>query len=98
MERSGFAALFGARLYSPRSMARTPDPRDSWAGISTGVSITTTMLAGPAVWGAIGYLIDRWIGTGKVFTAIGMLLGAVAAGYIVYLRHGRAPTRGHDEP
>jgi len=62
------------------------------------MAITATMLAGPVVWGAIGYLIDRWLHTGKVFTAIGMLVGALAAGYIVYLRYGKAPTGDHDEP
>ena len=56
------------------------------------------MLAGPVVWGAIGYLIDRLAGTGKVFTAIGMIVGAVAAGYIVYLRYGKDPMRTDDEP
>jgi ATP synthase protein I len=50
-----------------------------------------TMLSGPAVWGFIGYLIDRLAGTEKVFTAIGMVLGAVGAGYIVYLRFGKEP-------
>ena len=79
-------------------MARTPDPRDSWAGMSTGLAITATMLAGPSVWGAIGYLIDRLAGTGKVFTAIGMIVGAIGAGYIVYLRYGKDSNRADDEP
>jgi F0F1-type ATP synthase assembly protein I len=79
-------------------MAPKPNPSDSWAGLSTGLAITTTMLAGPVVWGAIGYLIDRLAGTGKVFTAIGMIVGAVAAGYLVYLRYGKDPMRTDEEP
>ncbi len=62
---------------------------DSWAGLSIGWSISTTLLAGIAAWGAIGYLIDALAGTGKVFTAVGMVVGALAAIYLVYLRHGR---------
>jgi F0F1-type ATP synthase assembly protein I len=59
--------------------------------MSTGLGISVTMLSGPAVWGLIGYLIDRLAGTEKVFTAIGMVLGAGGAGYIVYLRFGKEP-------
>ena len=59
--------------------------------MSTGLGISVTMLSGPAVWGFIGYLIDRWAGTEKVFTAVGMVLGAIGAGYIVYLRFGKEP-------
>jgi len=65
--------------------------------MSTGLAITATMLAGPSVWGAIGYLIDRLAGTGKVFTALGMIVGAIGAGYIVYLRYGRDSLGAHDE-
>jgi F0F1-type ATP synthase assembly protein I len=75
-------------------MAPRQDPGNPWAGMSTGLAISVTMLAGPVVWGLIGYLIDRLAGTGKVFTAIGMVLGAAGAGYIVYLRYGRE----NDEP
>ena len=67
--------------------------------MSTGLGISVTMLSGPAVWGFIGYLIDRLAGTEKVFTAIGMVLGASGAGYIVYLRFGKDPgPSGRDRP
>lgn len=56
-----------------------------------GLAISATMLAGPAVWGVIGYLIDRLAGTGKVFMAIGTIVGAAGAAYIVYLKYGREP-------
>jgi F0F1-type ATP synthase assembly protein I len=59
--------------------------------MSTGLAISATMLAGPAVWGGIGYLIDSLAGTGKVFMAIGMIVGAAGAAYIVYLKYGRQP-------
>jgi F0F1-type ATP synthase assembly protein I len=69
-------------------MAGRRDPNDSWAGMSTGIAISATMLSGVLVWGGIGYLIDRLAGTEKVFTAIGMIIGAVAGTYLIYLKYG----------
>jgi ATP synthase protein I len=79
-------------IYSPRSMAGRPNPGDPvnlWGGMSTGIQITAYLLAGLLVWGGVGYLIDWAAGTGKVFTAIGMIVGAAAGIYVVYLRYGR---------
>jgi F0F1-type ATP synthase assembly protein I len=39
--------------------------------------------------GGLGYLLDRVLDTGTVFTAIGFVLGAASGIYIVYLRYGR---------
>ena len=47
------------------------------------------MVSGIAVWGGIGYLVDRLAGTPHVFTAIGAVLGSLGATYIVYLRYGK---------
>ncbi|MCI0632706.1 MAG: AtpZ/AtpI family protein [Actinobacteria bacterium] len=65
----------------------------AWAGFGTGWTITSTLLAGIAVWGGIGYLVDRLAGT-SVFVAVGIVLGAAAGIYIVYLRYGK---RGRDD-
>jgi F0F1-type ATP synthase assembly protein I len=54
-----------------------------------GWTITATMLGGIAVWGGIGFLLDRLAGTEDVFAALGMVLGALGGIYIVYLRYGR---------
>ncbi len=75
--------------YTLAPMARRTDQRNGWAGIGTGWSITATMIAGVAVWGGIGYLIDLAAGTPHVFAAAGGILGAAGATYIVYLRYGR---------
>ncbi|MGB8021660.1 MAG: AtpZ/AtpI family protein [Candidatus Nanopelagicales bacterium] len=48
-----------------------------------------TLLSGPIVWGGVGLLIDIWLGTGRIFTAAGVVLGALTAFYIVYVRFGR---------
>jgi hypothetical protein len=41
----------------------------------------------------VGYLIDWLVGTGKVFTAIGMVAGAAGAVYLVYVHYGRGDER-----
>jgi ATP synthase protein I len=85
-------------IYSPRSMAGSERSgggplNDTWRGMSTGWQITAYMLGGILSWGAVGYLIDWLIGTGKVFTAIGMVAGAAGAVYLVYLHYGRGDER-----
>jgi ATP synthase protein I len=64
---------------------------DMWGGWSAGFAISATLLAGVAVYGLIGYLVDRLVGTPKVFTAIGMIVGAALSIYLVYLRYGKEP-------
>jgi ATP synthase protein I len=92
-EARRFDSLESGSLYSRRSMAGRPDPNDMWAGMSTGVTISAYLLSALIVWGGIGWLIDHLAGTGKVFTAIGMIVGAAAGTYLIYLRYGKA----HDE-
>lgn len=48
-----------------------------------------TLVSGPLVWGGIGMLVDRWAATGRIFTVAGVLVGAVTAFWIVYVRFGR---------
>ena len=62
---------------------------DAWQGMGVGWAVTGTMVSGIAVWGGIGYLVDRLAGTSHVFTAIGVVLGSLGATYIVYLRYGK---------
>ena len=58
-------------------------------GESVAWSAMGSLLAGPLVWGGVGYLLDQWLGTGRVLTAIGLVVGSLTAFYIVYLRFGR---------
>lgn len=66
-----------------------PERGDAWAGMGTGWTITSTLIAGMLVWGGLGLLVDRLVGTSRVFLAIGVILGAVGGTYIVYLRYGK---------
>jgi F0F1-type ATP synthase assembly protein I len=47
-----------------------------------------TMLAGLAVWGGIGYLIDRLAGTHVLFLAIGLVVGGITGVYLVVVKYG----------
>jgi F0F1-type ATP synthase assembly protein I len=77
-------------------MAARPDPNQHlWGGMSTGWTISGTLLAGILAWGGIGYLIDWLAGTPKVFTAIGMVVGAVSAIYLVYVTYGKDTGEGN---
>jgi F0F1-type ATP synthase assembly protein I len=78
-------------------MAGQPKRNDAWNGVSTGWVITGEMLAALLVWGGVGYLIDRlaW-GEARVFTPIGMVLGAVLGIYLLWLRFGRDPDPGRE--
>lgn len=92
LRKRSLTAFEGAG-YTPRAlMARRPD-QDPWHGMSTGWSVVTLMLGAVLAWGGIGFLIDWLAGTGKVFTAIGMVVGAAGGVYLIYMKYGR----DHDE-
>jgi F0F1-type ATP synthase assembly protein I len=66
-----------------------PRKSEAWSGMGIGWAITSTLIGGIVTVGGLGYLLDRVLGTGTVFTAIGIVLGAASGIYIVYLRWGR---------
>jgi F0F1-type ATP synthase assembly protein I len=66
-----------------------PRKSEAWSGMGIGWAITSTLVAGMVTIGGLGYLLDRVLDTGTVFTAIGFVLGAASGIYIVYLRYGR---------
>ena len=66
-----------------------PRRSDAWSGMGTGWAITSTLIAGMLTVGGLGYLLDRLLDTGSAFTAVGIVVGAAAGIYIVYLRYGR---------
>ncbi len=48
-----------------------------------------SLVAGVVVWGGLGALADRWLGTGPIFTVVGLVAGFMVGFGIVYLRFGR---------
>ncbi|AQZ66231.1 ATP synthase protein I [[Actinomadura] parvosata subsp. kistnae] len=51
-------------------------------------SIPSYLLAGMIVYGAIGWLLDRWLDT-SAFFPIGTVLGLMLAGYLAYRKFSR---------
>jgi F0F1-type ATP synthase assembly protein I len=49
------------------------------------------MISGMAVWGGVGWLLDRWWDT-RVFLPVGVILGMAVAIYLVVARYGAAPS------
>ena len=83
-------------------MPRTSDPKSTraiaWKGMSQGWTILSELIAALAVWGGIGFGLDRLFGTWPVLFAIGMVVGYGGGAYLIY-RRGFAPlsTTGKDE-
>lgn len=48
-----------------------------------------TLLSGLLVWGGIGWLVDRWLGTGFALPT-GMILGMIGSFYLIYKRFGES--------
>jgi ATP synthase protein I len=61
---------------------RDANPGDAW-------TVIAYLLSGLLLWGGIGVLLDRWLGT-PFFTLVGMLVGGVGAVYLVYIRYGKS--------
>ena len=70
-------------------MAGGRDRQDAWEGYGKAWSIIGTLLAGLAVWGGIGFLVDRLTGLHGVFLGIGLVVGAIGGVYLVVMRYGR---------
>ncbi len=58
-----------------------PAAHQGWAAISY-------LIGGIAVWGFVGWLVDRWLDSGGITTAIGVVLGAAGGVYLIARRLG----------
>ena len=71
-----------------RSADRDADRRGGVEGANTVWSIISLLVAGPATWAAIGWLVDEALGT-SVGVPLGVVLGFVGSLYLVYVKYGR---------
>jgi len=62
------------------------DATAAWAAVGR-------LVAGPLLYGAIGWLVDRWLGTAPAFMATGVVLGFAAAIYLVIATSNPAGSR-----
>jgi ATP synthase protein I len=66
-----------------------PDSREMWKGMGEAWTALSTLISGIAVWGGIGYVIDRFAGTRPVLFVIGVIVGNFLGIYLVYLKYFR---------
>jgi F0F1-type ATP synthase assembly protein I len=71
-----------------RSEARREGEPGGMSGAETGWAVVGTLLAGIVVWGGLGWLVDQWLDT-RAFIAVGVILGVVAATYLVVVKYGK---------
>lgn len=58
-------------------------------GSDQGIRVLSYLISGIAVYGVLGWLGDRWFHTSFLFPA-GIILGTIAAMYLIIKRYGRA--------
>lgn len=70
--------------------AMSDDPSDeSRREQNAAWNAVSLIMAGVLFWGGIGWLVARWLDN-QIFLAAGVMLGAGAALYLVWVRYGRA--------
>jgi ATP synthase protein I len=82
-------------------MTVTNESRRRFGGLVEGESVAwsvmSTLVAGPLLYGFIGWAIDQWAGTTRTFMAVGIVLGFVLSFYIVFVRYGRDTTAPREQ-
>ncbi len=75
-------------------MYDAPSPAPSHRrGVLRGLDQSSVMgaelITATLTWAALGWFVDRWLGTGPWFLAIGALVGNAASIYLIWLRAAR---------
>ena len=76
-------------------MSKIPGPwaqsqRELWRGAGDAWTMVTELLTATAVWGAIGFGLDRLFHTWPILFAVGAVVGHATGIYIVYRRYVQA--------
>jgi hypothetical protein len=73
-----------------RGLGTPPDPRHE----SPGWTVFSYLLSGMILYGALGWILGRWVVHSTLLFPIGMVVGLALAVVLVILRFGRTgPTR-----
>lgn len=69
-----------------------PDPRKDDGppppNSGQGMVAISYLIAGMVVWGGVGWLVDRWLGTNGIAFGIGAVVGGAAGVYLIVRRLG----------
>ena len=58
-----------------------------FASDQTSASVIAYLITGPVVFGGLGVLLDRWLGTSFI-VVLGLLGGMALSLYVIWLRYG----------
>ena len=62
------------------------DRREMWHQLDSGWTMSIELITATFVWGGIGWLVDRWLGSGPWVMVGGFLVGFATGMYLIYLR------------
>jgi F0F1-type ATP synthase assembly protein I len=69
-----------------QSPQRERNDDETGSGASKGWAAISYLIGGMAVWGFVGWLVDRWTHMDGIATAIGIVLGAAGGVFLVARR------------
>lgn len=76
-------------------MPRSTDQaqRDLWQGLGHSWTMVTELVTATAVWGAIGFGLDHWLGTYPLLLVIGAVVGHATGIYMLIRRTNQLTER-----
>lgn len=75
---------------------RGVDRREAWQQLDQSSIMTVELMAAILVWGGVGWLIDRWLGSRPWGVGIGVMIGFAAGLYLIWLRSSDHTSAGAD--
>lgn len=67
-----------------------------WHDVDSGWALSAEFLSAIFVWFGIGWLLDRWLGTGPWLMGIGTMLGLALGMWLLWLRNQHATEQERD--
>ncbi len=73
---------------TPASSTSSSEPEIAPSADGLGATVTAYMVTGPVLYALLGWLADRYFGTGFLLP-VGLVAGMAMSLYVVWLRYGK---------